>query len=440
MIIMTLKHHLCLLAALALPVCALATPVEDVKALVEAGKLADAYAAGRQSRDSFGDPTFDFYFGIAAVESGHAGEGVLALERYLLQFPDNTSARLQLARGYFILGEDARARDEFEALRKLSPPADVAATIDRFLDVIRLRESRYSVTQSMYVELGIGADSNVNGGVASPNIVLPNLGPVLIAQGGTKQRDGFTTLAAGGYISYPVAPGIALFGSGQLDFKYNNKTENHLYNSENYNLNGGASWLNEKHLFRLGASESQLHMGNNSYLTTHAGQGEWQYQVDEQQAFTLGAQAGRLTYASPNQPRNADFVGLAAGYRKLFSHPLQPVLNVSINAGEQNSLDNRNDLVPRTSGGRIGVSFTPAAEWGVSLGYTILNSDYKEADALLGVKRSDRYEAFDVAASYLYSRNLSFRGEITTARNRSNIELYSFPRDLYALKVRYEFK
>jgi len=58
---------------------------------------------------------------------------------------------------------------------------------------------------------------------------------------------------------------------------------------------------------------------------------------------------------------------------------------------------------------------------------------------ILGVTREDRYEAIDAAVSYLYTRQLSFRGELTSARNRSNIELYSFPRDIVLFKARYEF-
>ena len=428
------------LTALVVPTWALAAPADEVKALVEAGKMAPAYALGKQHREALGEPVFDFFFGVAAVDTGHAGEGVLALERYLLQFPENVSARLQLARGYFILGEDARAREEFTALRKLSPPPNVAATIDRFLDAIRLRESRYETTKGLYVEAGIGQDTNVNSGVGNANIFLPNFGPVVIAPSGTKQRDTFATLGAGGYISHPVAPGVALFGSGQADLKLNNKSENQQFNQGNYNLGAGMSWLREKHLFRLGASASELDVGNDDYMNTLGLQGEWQYQLDELQAFTVGAQVARLSYPGLNQPRNADFYGLAGGYRKLFSYAWQPILNISVNTGEQRSRTSRDDLTPRTAGARVGVSFTPAAKWGVSLGYTYLESDYKAADALLGVTRKDRYEAFDFAASYLYNRNLSFRAEVTTARNHSNIELYSFPRDLYALKVRYEFK
>ena len=95
---------------------ALAAPADDVKALLEQGKDREAYAAGKAAPDALGTPLFDFYFGIAALNAGVPGEGVLAIERYLLQFPDNRSAQFQLARGYFILGEDERATEEFSNL------------------------------------------------------------------------------------------------------------------------------------------------------------------------------------------------------------------------------------------------------------------------------------------------------------------------------------
>jgi Flp pilus assembly protein TadD len=105
----------------------LASPGDDVKALLEQGKAATAYAEGKKYPDQLGNPAFDFFFGIAAIDAGHYGEGVLALERYLLNYPDNVSARLQLGRGYYLLGDDAQAHTELEALRKLDPPAPASA-------------------------------------------------------------------------------------------------------------------------------------------------------------------------------------------------------------------------------------------------------------------------------------------------------------------------
>ncbi len=427
--------------AAALPLAVIAAPPDEIKSLMEAGKPAEAYALGKQSPDSLGDPAFDFYFGVAAIETGHSGEGVLALERYILQFPDNVSARLQLARGYFALNEDARAREEFEALRKLDPPPAVVSTIDRYLDAVRLRETRYTTSTGLYIEAGIGHDSNVNSGVASSNVTLQNLGPVVVGPGGLKISDTFTTIGAGGYISHPIRPGIALFANAIGELKNNIKDANAQYDLGSYAIGGGVSVLREKNLFRFGLNDGLITIGTARYRSSLGGSFEWQHQLDEIQSFSLGAQYARLEYTGTNAARDADFTGVTAGYRRLFPHAWQPTVTVALNAGQEKTLDaTRNDLGRRLYGGRAGVNFTPGAKWGVSAGASFQNSNYSGADAILGVTREDRYAALDAAVSYLFSRNVSFRAEAMLAKNRSNVELYAFPRETIALKVRYEFK
>jgi predicted Zn-dependent protease len=119
-----------LLAALS-PIAAYAAISDEVKTMLEQGKSKEAYELGRQHPELLGDPVFDFYYGLAAIDAGNAGEGVLALERYVINFPENTSARLELARGYYVLGEDARAREEFSAVLKTNPPEAVKFNIQR---------------------------------------------------------------------------------------------------------------------------------------------------------------------------------------------------------------------------------------------------------------------------------------------------------------------
>lgn len=133
-----------------------AVSADEIKSLLEQNKPQDAYQLGRASPQMLGDPSFDFFYGIAAIDAGHAGEGVLALERYILSYPANGDARFQLARGYFILGEDQRARDEFETLLPDSAGEQKAAA-EHYLDAIRARESRYQPTAKAYVEAGVGA-------------------------------------------------------------------------------------------------------------------------------------------------------------------------------------------------------------------------------------------------------------------------------------------
>lgn len=115
---------------------------EDIKTLIEQGRSAEAYALGLQHEDMLGQPLFDYYFGIAAVEAGRMTVGVLALERFMLQDPTNDLARLELGRAYYLIGDYARAVREFDAVLAKSPPLSVQITIRRLIASMRDRNSR----------------------------------------------------------------------------------------------------------------------------------------------------------------------------------------------------------------------------------------------------------------------------------------------------------
>src|SRR6185436_5131341 len=219
--------------AFALSQAVIAAPIDDIKALVDKGDAKGAYEFGKQHPEEFGNSAFDFYFGVAAIDSGHAGEGVLALERYVVNFPDNFNARLELARGYFVMGDDQRARDEFNEVLKAKPPAPVVANIERFLDALRSRESTYRTTTGVFVEVGYGYDTNANGGVGSSNISLPVFGRVAVAPAGVKTDTQFSWIADGGQISHPISPGLVVFAGGQVDGKFNSAGEAQQFDQGN---------------------------------------------------------------------------------------------------------------------------------------------------------------------------------------------------------------
>ena len=135
-----------IIAFIGLIACAGALAASDVanemKALLEQGRSAEAYEFGRKNADQFGEPVFDFYFGVAATNTGRAGEGVLALERYVANMADDAQGRLELARAYFVLGIDDRARQEFLLVLDINPPPNIRANVERFLDALRSRGGR----------------------------------------------------------------------------------------------------------------------------------------------------------------------------------------------------------------------------------------------------------------------------------------------------------
>ena len=151
-----------LLAAL-LPRLALADELTDqAKALIDQGKAAEAFVLLEpQEGARAGEIPFDLLLGIAAIDAGQHTRAVFALERVLAVQPNNARARAEIARAYLALGETATAKQEFEAVQKQGVPAEVSATIDRYLDAVDRLDAVTRTTVRGYLEASLGYDSNI---------------------------------------------------------------------------------------------------------------------------------------------------------------------------------------------------------------------------------------------------------------------------------------
>jgi hypothetical protein len=439
---------------------AYALPADEIRGQLESNNPRAAYDIGRQHLDQMGDPLFDFWFGIAALDAGSPGEGVLALERYILQYPDNRSGRFHLGRGYFILGEDQRARDEFEALRPAAAGEELTA-IERYLDAIRSRESRYQPTANGWLEAGFGYDSNINSGIRSGSTVSipgsPFTGTSLDNGIGTKASDYYATLSGGVQGTSPLSPGVALFGAAGIDGRGYFDTDNRMFNQYTYGANGGLSFLEGKHLVRAGVAFSQQVVDNQNYVATYAGFGDWSYQFDQFDRLSIGGSVGRHDYDnievygvrdrstrrfdSRADLRSDNFWGFSATWNHAFGIEWQPLLGVTVGYQRENNTEDRDDYSRSVYNARAQLSLTPAPKWGVAFGLGYFQARHDENFALLptGEKRRDSNWGGDMMLSYRYTKALSTRVEATWNEQRSNIDLFDYSRWTIATKLRYEF-
>ena len=442
------------LAALLAPLAA-AAPADDVKALLESGKAREAYAAGKATPDALGDPLFDFYFGIAALDAGVPGEGVLALERYLLQFPENRSAQYQLARGFFILGEDQRAREEFS---NLAPGATGAErdNITQFLDAIRARESSYKPTSTAFLEAGGGFDNNINSGIKTGQVAgLPAGFLVLPGQSSERQGDFFSTVAAGIQGSYPLAPGLAVYGGAILSGRYHKLGTSNVFDQSLLGLQGGVSKRDGRNLYRLGVDYTHLAVGNQAYLNLTALVGEWQYQNDQFNRYSLSLQYADQAYknidtyldkdktikvSSGADVRDSRLANLTASWTRTFVHPWNPVFSGALNVGDDKNRKDRPDLSRGIWGARTSITVQPVSKWTFGGGLSYQNSRYARDFALGIAPRRDDFFAFDLSATYPIDRNWAVRTEYQHVEQKSTIGFFDYARDSLAVKLRYEFK
>ncbi len=433
----------------------LAAPADDVKTLLEQGKDKEAYEAGKAAPDALGTPLFDFYFGIAALNAGVPGEGVLALERYLLQFPDNRSALFHLARGYFIVGDDERAREEFTGLVAGATGTD-RDNIIRFLDAIHTRESRYRPTSSAYVEIGGGFDSNINSGIKSGQVAgLPAGFIVAPGQSSEQQGDFFGTVAAGLQGVYPVAPGVALYGGGQLSGRFHKLGNSDVFNQALAGLQGGVSILDGRKLYRFGVDLNHLAVGNQPYLNLITLVGEWQYQYDQFNRYGLSLQYSDQAYknintfldaaktiqvASGADIRDSRLTNATAFWTRTFSHAWNPEITFGLNLGDEKNRKERPDLSRGLWGARVSGIIQPVPKWTLASGLSYQNSRYERDYAAGLAPRRDDFFALDLSASYAISRNWAVRGEYQRVDQQSTIGFFKYTRDSLAVKLRYDFK
>lgn len=412
-----------------------ARPVDEVKALVQRGLFKDAYERGRRYPDQLGEPTFDYFYGLAAIDAGHAGEGTLALERYVITYPNDQTARLELARGYFLMQEDQRAREEFDRVLASNPPEGVRANVRKYLDAMRARESRYRTTFRFFAEAGGGYDSNVNGGVSNGNITLP-FGQVIVQDSGVKADNGFLTAAAGAQWSVPVAPGWSVFFGASADTK-NHPTQD-AYDLRSLTASGGVSRLGEKDLLRLTAAIGSLTLDNTRYRDVGSLSGEWHRQTSPTRTWSALVQWAQLGYTGSNEARDSDIFTVGTGVRQAVGGAWNLVAQGGLTFGYEANRRSRDDLGRTLSGARVGLTASPRDRITFFATASLQNSEYLEADAFLSKRRSDWYYALDAGSSYALDKQWSVRLELTAARNRSNIELYEFNRNVAAVKVRYE--
>ena len=143
--------------------------LDDAQALINAGEPEAALAILRPlAQGSTVDAGVLFHIGVAAVGasrrpdlSGDAREALLdeaiaAFRIMLVGRPELVRVRLELARAFFLKGEDRLARRHFEQVLAGQPPEAVAQNVHRFLALIRARK-RWSVR----VGAALAPDSNL---------------------------------------------------------------------------------------------------------------------------------------------------------------------------------------------------------------------------------------------------------------------------------------
>jgi hypothetical protein len=410
----------------------------QVKQLHQSGQVQQAYELLQSGVDEYaGDVDYDYLLGKVAIDAGQPLEAVFSLERVLDQRPDFAPARAELAKAYFLIGENEAAKSQFEQAQKADMPANSKKIIASYLSTIDERILGGISDSSFYISAGLGYDSNVNSATSTSQIVVPSR-PVLSVD--SPEADSTVgQLQGGGRFSHSIKKNINVYGSADLRL-YEAFDEND-FSTQIVDGVVGLHFMQGLNQYRLSLVAQVFALDGSAQRNLLGLSGQWQRTIDAANQFTLFGQYATLRY--PDISRlDVDQLSVGATWLHLFASSNQPMTYLTAYYGtedEQTSIVGSEFVGRDYFGVRAGLRIKTSARLLWSAVLTYQQSEYGGEHPLFADTREDDFVNLILGADYLYSGGWSVRPEITYSDNNSTLEINSYDRLRAMVTVRKEF-
>lgn len=427
----------CLVVSLLwLPLSVSASVINELSVLVEQGKSKQAYLLSLEHIETFeGDPAFDLQYGTAAIDSGEVSEGVFALERVLFLEPNNAIATLELARGYYLLGQYKKAELLFKQVQRLDPPITVQNRIQKYLSIIDKKTSIPPTKFNNFIELWAGYDSNINSGPGDQTTV------VTLSDTALGRSDPYQQLRVGANIDHAYRPDRSLMFGMNADLRYYESEDEQNY--RNISFNAGHLWKNDNEQYLLNFVLQNYNLDNDDYRTLSGISGVWSKQLSNNSLMKLFAGVNSLSYDTQAW-KDAKQINVGANYLLAGEGNWSPLYFAGAFIGVEDPespgilADGQVDRV--FYGGNLGVQLTPFKDLNITPALTYQVSQYAGVDWIYNIKRKDDFAMFNLNLEWVLKPSWTLLANYSFTKAGSNIELYDYDREQVMLGMRYNFK
>ncbi|NCP19156.1 MAG: tetratricopeptide repeat protein [Erythrobacter sp.] len=414
---------------------AMATPAAAQQQAGSAEADAHYRELSRQIEQQAGDPAFDYAFAVAALDAGHYGEAIVALQRVLAVQPDNAPARAELARAYALSGDADTARQEFATV--VDDPTLPDPVRQRFTGLISQLDRQIDGGGrdiSGFVEAGAGYDSNINAATDLTQITIPLfafLGPGRLGAGARAQDDGFYEINGGVSAVAAINRQDRVFASALLNWRDN-------FDSDPFDIASLTGTAGYAHSFgnsdvaSISAQVQKFWLGGDGYRTAIGAIGQYTHLLDGGDAIAASVQWTRLEYDT-DPLRDADRYAFGVGY-------VTRLASLNATLGHEETRDPLGDAQSNTffqigAGAEVPVARRIAIVAGA--GFDLRRYDAR--DILFMVEREDERLDASLGLKVAITDNLLFQPRATVTRNWSNIALYDYERWSASAALRFEF-
>jgi tetratricopeptide (TPR) repeat protein len=434
--------------------------IERAKALVEQHKAAEAYALLEPlESENAGLAEFDYWFGVAALDAGKLDRAVIAFERVLIRRPDFNSARMDLARTYFAMGNLDLSKQEFEKLLAQNPSEQGRKAIQDYLAEIDRKLKRQLRTLSGYVEAGAGYDNNITSATANfTGAVLSSFGINNVDPTGNsiRRRAPYAAINGGADLEQVIGKGYSFVADADI------RAREYRNNSDFNSVSGGGhagikqkldSWairadLHGQWLRQDGAvpiTPGSPVLNNNRNISGF--RIDAQYAPVEQRLYMGQCLYSRFRYPT-NSVQDTNQTLCSLTWVGEWTGDTSRLLAFSLFGGVDKALRPLNAAVSPTDVSRKQGGLRVFAQWTIAekldanalLGYTLRRDDQEKARAeLIAIGRDKTFEA-GLGLSWRFMPAWSVRSAINYTRNNSNIDLYDYARTEFQIFLRRDFE
>ena len=406
---------------------------QDLEALTEQGHFGEAYVFAKKWQDDYeGDPVFDLYFGLAAMEVGHFAEAILAFDRILIMNPRHYRARLEMGRGYFLLADYIQARKQFDYVLASLPPETVRRRIQFYLDAITAREKSQDTATSLALFTRAGYSSNINSATTDDfTDDILGIKNLEISKDNQAKESRFSEVEARWSVTKPITTKRAQF----LTASYK-----HLANQQTDEFNTDTASLGVGYIFRSGISQYRVPL---TYQIIALDDEMLRYSV------SLGIDANRpigarldwvnfgvvsmQRYKSASE-RDTNLLMLGTGFSYTGKN-LPMRLFGSVLIAEEHERDVA--VNGRTYGGlRLSGEYLLNTRSTLFLNNTIQLSTYHDSGFFEDNREDWLYDTV-LGWRWRYSKNIAMTSEINYTDNDSNTVLYDYHRSKFQVGFQY---
>lgn len=354
-------------------------------------------------------------------------EAVAAFHAILAERPALTRVRLELARAFFLAGDDSLSREHFERVLAGNPPPAMAANIQRFLHTIRARRR-----WSSYLSVNIRESDNINSGTDTEVIYIFDL-PFVVDEESRPRSGTGLSLGVGGEYQYPLAERWRWrFGVDVSRLEY----AGHDLDGDYLQLRSGPRYLvSRRSEVGLQVFERRRWLAGDRYSREHGLLLDARHRLTAKLGFNGRASLGETDYrnASSRDAKEREYT-LGAAY--LFS----PLVEGSASLGETRV---RIEDGTRNSGRnvRLGLGVVLPKGWTVGGNYEWVRQRYGY-DAPFSTER--RVDRLRTAHLFVLNRQLTLFGFspqliATREKQKSNSALANYRRTRYELRFVRQF-